>query len=232
MLVFPDYDLKQAVNYAAFSAFIGAGQTCVCGSRHIVHKDLYEQFVQELAAKARAIRVGDPTVHTTQMGPLISEKQRQRVMNYVRIGQDEGARLVAGGKIPEHLRESEGFFIQPTVFADVAPEMRIFQEEVFGPFTSVTPFSTEDEAVELANNSPFGLAAAIRTLDVARAHRVASRIKCGSFGSTITIGLIRRLHGGSRTIGHQAERQVRILRKPFRSQECNDQRFWAAVRLV
>jgi acyl-CoA reductase-like NAD-dependent aldehyde dehydrogenase len=179
VLVFPDYDLKQAVNYAAFSAFIGAGQTCVCGSRHIVHKDIYEQFVRELAAKARAIRVGDPTLVTTQMGPLISERQRQRVMNYVRVGQDEGARLVAGGKIPEHLRESQGFFIQPIVFAEVAPEMRIFQEEVFGPFTSVTPFSTEDEAVELANNSPFGLAAAIRTLDVARAHRVASRIKCG-----------------------------------------------------
>jgi acyl-CoA reductase-like NAD-dependent aldehyde dehydrogenase len=179
VLVFPDYDLKQAVNYAAFSAFIGSGQTCVCGSRHIVHKDIYEEFVQRLAAKAQTIRVGDPTLHTTQMGPLISEKQRQRVLSYVKIGQEEGARLVAGGNIPEHLRGAGGFFIQPTVFADVAPEMRIFQEEVFGPFTSVTPFSTEDEALELANNSPFGLAAAIRTSDVARAHRVASRIRCG-----------------------------------------------------
>jgi acyl-CoA reductase-like NAD-dependent aldehyde dehydrogenase len=179
VLVFPDFDVDQAVNYAAFGAFIGAGQTCVCGSRHIVHADIYDAFVEKLAAKAKAIRIGDPAEAATQLGPVISEKQRQRVLNYVRYGLDEGARLVAGGRIPQHLADSGGFFVEPTVFADVGPEMRIFQEEVFGPFTSVTPFTDEAEAIALANNSPFGLAGAIRTRDVARAHRVASKLRCG-----------------------------------------------------
>ncbi|TNC72207.1 aldehyde dehydrogenase [Rubellimicrobium roseum] len=179
VLVFPDFDVDQAVNYAAFGAFIGAGQTCVCASRHIVHRDIYDEFVEKLATKAKSIRIGDPTDPDTQLGPVISEKQRQRVLDYARIGLDEGARLVAGGQVPESLAEAGGFFVEPTVFADVSPEMRIFQEEVFGPFTSVTPFSTEEEAIQLANNSPFGLAAAIRTKDVARAHRVAAAIDCG-----------------------------------------------------
>lgn len=179
VIVFPDFDVDQAVNYAAFGAFIGAGQTCVCGSRHIVHRDIYDEFVAKLAKKAKSIKIGDPTDPSTQLGPVISEKQRQRVLNYVRYGLEEGARLVAGGEIPADLANSGGYFVQPTVFADVAPEMRIFQEEVFGPFTSVTPFSTEEEAIALANNSPFGLAAAIRTRDVARAHRIAAAIECG-----------------------------------------------------
>lgn len=179
VLVFPDFDVDQAVNYAAFGAFIGAGQTCVCASRHIVHEDVYDEFVEKLAAKASSIRIGDPADPATQLGPVISEKQRQRVLNYVRYGLDEGARLVAGGKVPEALGNSGGFFVEPTVFADVRPEMRIFQEEVFGPFTSVTRFSAEDEAIQLANDSPFGLAAAIRTKDIARAHRLAAAINCG-----------------------------------------------------
>lgn len=179
VLTFPDFDVDRAVNYAAFGAFIGAGQTCVCGSRQIVHKDVYEEFVDKLAKKAKSIRVGDPTDPTTQLGPVISEKQRQRVMQYVKAGNDEGARLVAGGGIPKNLSNSGGYFVEPTVFADVTAKMRIFQEEVFGPFTSITPFSTEEEAIALANDSPFGLAAAIRTRDVSRAHRVAAAIHCG-----------------------------------------------------
>lgn len=179
VLTFPDFDVDRAVNYAAFGAFIGAGQTCVCGSRQIVHKDIYDEFVDKLAKKAKSIRVGDPTETTTQLGPVISEKQRQRVLNYVKYGLDEGARLVAGGEVPKHLSNSGGFFVEPTIFADVTAKMRIFQEEVFGPFTSITPFSSEEEAVALANDSPFGLAAAIRTKDISRAHRVAAALQCG-----------------------------------------------------
>lgn len=181
VLVFDDFDVDQAVNYAAFGAFVGAGQTCVCASRHIVHADVYDEFVEKLAAKTKGLRIGNPFDPDTQLGPVISEKQRTRVMSYVQAGHDDGARLVAGGNVPEISGLENGFFVEPTVFADVTRDMRIFQEEVFGPFTSVTRFETEEEGIELANDSPFGLAAAIRTNSVSRAHRVASKIKCGIF---------------------------------------------------
>lgn len=179
VVVFDDFDVDQAVNYAAFGAFIGAGQTCICGSRQIVHEKVYAEFVEKLARKAKAIRIGDPADPSVQLGPVISEKQRKRVLSYVEIGLKEGARLVAGGRIPEGAQYARGFYVEPTVFADVKPQMRIFQEEVFGPFTSVTPFRDEAEAVALANNSPFGLAGAVRTNNLVRAHRVAARLRCG-----------------------------------------------------
>lgn len=180
VLVFDDFDVDQAVNYAAFGAFIGAGQTCICGSRQIVQEKIYDEFVEKLAAKAKAIRIGNPIDPTVQMGPVVSAKQQQRVLNYINIGLNEDkARLVAGGKIPTDPTLKDGFFVEPTVFADVTRKMRIFQEEVFGPFVSVTKFTTEEEGLELANDSPFGLAGAIRTKDVTRAHRVAAQLKCG-----------------------------------------------------
>jgi acyl-CoA reductase-like NAD-dependent aldehyde dehydrogenase len=179
VMVFDDFDVDQAVNYAAFGAFIGAGQTCVCASRHLVHAAVYDEFVEKLAIKASGIRIGDPFDPSTQLGPVISEKQRKRVLDYVHFGRDDGARLVSGGDRAHVDGLAGGFFVQPMVFADVGARMRIFQEEVFGPFTSVTRFENEEEALRLANDSPFGLAAAIRTRDVARAHRVAGKVKAG-----------------------------------------------------
>ncbi len=179
VMVFDDYDVDQAVNYAAFGAFIGAGQTCVCASRHIVQASIYDEFVEKLGAKTRSIRIGDPFDSATQLGPVISARQRDRVLSYAKFGNDEGARLVAGGVAAKVAGNEGGFFVEPTVFADVAAPMRVFQEEVFGPFTVVTRFETEDDALRLANDSPFGLAAAVRTLDVSRAHRVAARVKAG-----------------------------------------------------
>jgi len=180
VLVFDDFDVDQAVNYAAFGAFVGAGQTCICGSRQIVQDTIYDEFVEKLAAKAKSIRIGNPADPTVQLGPVVSAKQQQRVLNYARIGLEEDkARLVAGGKVPSDPALKNGFFVEPTVFADVTPRMRIFQEEVFGPFVSVSKFSTEAEALMMANDSPFGLAGAVRTKDVTRAHRVAAQLKCG-----------------------------------------------------
>lgn len=180
VLVFDDFDVDQAVNYAAFGGFIGAGQTCICGSRLIVQEKIYDEFVEKLAIKAKSIRIGDPTDATVQLGPVVSARQQQRILKYIKIGLEEDrARLVAGGRIPPDKSLKNGFFIEPTVFADVTPRMRIFQEEVFGPFVSITKFSTEAEALSMANDSPFGLAGAIRTNDITRAHRVAGLLKCG-----------------------------------------------------
>jgi acyl-CoA reductase-like NAD-dependent aldehyde dehydrogenase len=179
VLVFDDFDVDQAVNYAAFGAFVGAGQTCICASRHIVHQRIYDEFVEKLAKKAKTIRIGDPSDPSVQLGPVISDRQRRRVLDYVEIGVKEGARLVSGGRVPADPALARGFFVEATVFADVKPTMRIFQEEVFGPFTSVTPFRDEAEAIALANDSPFGLAGAVRTMNIARAHRVAAKLRCG-----------------------------------------------------
>jgi len=180
VLVFDDFDVDQAVNYAAFGAFIGAGQTCICGSRQIVHERVYDEFVAKLAEKTKTIRIGNPVDPTVQLGPVVSKRQQARVLEYVRIGLEEDqARLVAGGRVPPDPALANGFFVEPTVFADVTPRMRIFQEEVFGPFVSVSRFATEEEAIAMANDSDFGLAGAIRTGNVTRAHRVAARLKCG-----------------------------------------------------
>jgi acyl-CoA reductase-like NAD-dependent aldehyde dehydrogenase len=179
VLVFDDFDVDRAVDYAAFGTFIGAGQTCICSSRHLVQRSIYAEFVEKLAIKAKGITVGDPFDKSTQMGPLVSEKQRQRVQDFVKIGIAEGARLVAGGNVPAHLKSSKGFYFEPTVFADVRPEMRIAREEVFGPFTVILPFDSEQEALAIANDSNYGLAAAVRTNNIARAHRLAEALEAG-----------------------------------------------------
>jgi acyl-CoA reductase-like NAD-dependent aldehyde dehydrogenase len=180
VIVFADAGLERAVSGAAFGAFIAAGQTCICGSRILVERSVYDEFVEALSARAAGIRIGDPALDTTQLGPVISARQRERVLDYCEIGAGEGARVATGGRRPELDASLEGgFFVEPTVLAGVENEMRVAQEEIFGPVAVVIPFDGEDDAIAKANGVPFGLGSAVWTRDVARAHRVASRLEAG-----------------------------------------------------
>jgi acyl-CoA reductase-like NAD-dependent aldehyde dehydrogenase len=180
VLIFDDAGLERAVKGAAFGAFIAAGQTCICGARIIAQEAIYEPVVEGLAATARALRVGDPSDEGTQMGPLISDRQRRRVLGYVEVGAGEGGRVVVGGGIPRLDPPFDGgFFAEPTVIADVENEMRVAQEEIFGPVAVVIPFTDEADGIRKANDIRYGLGSALWTRDVARAHRVGAQIAAG-----------------------------------------------------
>jgi acyl-CoA reductase-like NAD-dependent aldehyde dehydrogenase len=179
VLFFDDIDIDNAVSGALFASFIAAGQTCVQGARALVHRSMYDAFVEKLVDRANSIKVGDPRDPATQMGSLVSKKQLDRVEEYVQIGVDEGATLAAGGSRVTDPPLDRGYYYLPTVFTDVDDDMRIAQEEIFGPVVCVMPFDSEEEAVNLANGTEFGLAGAVWTRDVSRAHRVAHQLKMG-----------------------------------------------------
>src|SRR5690606_32362994 len=160
----------------ASGIFFNAGQVCSAGSRIVVQRGVYERFVETFAKRAASIRVGDPFDPQTHMGPVISKTQQQKILGYIDAGREEGARLVHGGEAGFE----RGFYVQPTVFADVRNDMSIAREEIFGPVAAVIPFDTEEEGIRIASDSPYTLAAALWTRDVGRAHRVAKQIQAGT----------------------------------------------------
>ncbi|MEU9290704.1 aldehyde dehydrogenase [Streptomyces sp. NPDC048275] len=180
IVVFDDIDPRVAAEGAAFAAFVAAGQSCVAGSRFLVQRGIYDAFVEALSARASAIRIGDPAQPGTQLGPLISGVQREKVLRLIATGIEEGVRVTAGGGVPDLPAElGDGYYVQPTVLADATMSMTVAREEIFGPVAVVVPFDTEDDAVAMANDNRFGLGAGVWTRDIGRGHRVADRVVAG-----------------------------------------------------
>ena len=179
VLIFDDAKLKKAIPMSAFGTFVHSGQACVCGSRILVQRGVYDQVVEGMAMVANAMKMGGPKEEGTMSGPLISQKQLTRVLGYLEQGKSDGAEIVTGG----HRLDRKGYFVHPTVVTNLDPDTsRLFQEEIFGPVVTILPFDDEDEAVALANNSTYGLAATVWTKDLGRSHRLAKRLKAGTVG--------------------------------------------------
>lgn len=185
LLVFPDADIEQAVKWSHYGIMANQGQICTATSRILVHEAIYEKFTELFLEQVRtASKVGDPYDADTFQGPQVSKAQYDRVLSYVEKGKAEGATLSLGGK-PADVAGGKGFFIEPTVFTNVQDSMAIYREEVFGPFAVLSPFSTEEEAIRRANDTTYGLGAAIFTQDITRAYKLAKKIEAGSKFSII-----------------------------------------------
>jgi betaine-aldehyde dehydrogenase len=184
-IMFDDVDEDLAIDFALFGIFANQGQVCSAGSRLIIQESLAQRIEDQLKARAEKIVVGNGLDPHVEMGPLISKTQLNRVINYIEIGKNEGATLLCGGYAltPNQSNQAQfktqGFFLAPTIFSNTHPDMRIVQEEIFGPVLVIQTFKTEEEAIRLANHSKYGLAGAVFTKDVARAHRVIKRLRAG-----------------------------------------------------
>ncbi len=191
-IVFDDAELGAAVNGSAFAIFHNQGQACIAGSRLILHEAIVDEFLDRFLTLARSIRLGDPLDRATEMGPLTSPMHRDRVLSYVKLAVDEGGEVLAGGRAPDDPALARGCYVEPTVVrAD--PGSRVGQEEVFGPFVTVTTFSSDDEALAIANGTDYGLGAGLWTRDLARAHRTAGALRAGM----VWVNSYKRVHPGS-----------------------------------
>lgn len=176
-IVFDDCSWERTLDWTLFAAFANSGQVCSAGSRIYIHEKIYDDFVHDFIERSKKIKIGNGLEEGIQMGPVVSALQYEKVRKYISIGKEEGATLASGGERPMHL--SKGYFITPAVFTNVNEDMRIMKEEIFGPVVCLQKFSTEDEVIALANNTPYGLAAGIFTENITRAQRVLPQLHCG-----------------------------------------------------
>lgn len=206
-IVFEDADLERAVDGALAGIFGGAGQTCVAGSRLLVQRSVYDKVLSRLVARVGEIRLGDPLDPETEMGPIATKSQYERVLHLIRAGIEEGAKLVAGGVPAEEFGVNGSLFIRPTVFTDVDSRMEVAQQEIFGPVLVVLPFNNEDEAVEIANATDFGLAAGLWTNNLTRTHRLVRRLHAGTVWiNTYRTAAAQAPFGGVKRSGYGRER--------------------------
>jgi aldehyde dehydrogenase (NAD+) len=179
-IIFPDCDMDAALRSALWGIFANKGEVCSAGSRLLLHEDIHDKFLDALVEKANAFKLGNPLDSSTQMGSQISQTQMDRILGYIESGKAEGAKLLCGGERDVTDGKHKGFYIKPTIFSGVRPEMKIAQEEIFGPVLAAIKFSTQEEAVEIANGTIYGLVSAVWTRDIQLAHRMAAAIKAGS----------------------------------------------------
>ena len=191
-LVFDDADIDEAVNGSAFAIFHNQGQACIAGSRLLLQEGIADEFLRRFTALSRSIRLGDPLDEETEMGPLTSANHRDRVLSYVGIAREQGGQVLIGGQAPDDPALAKGYYVEPTV-VKARPQDRVCREEVFGPFVTVTTFKDEEEAVQLANATEYGLGAGLWTRDVHRAHRVAQAFQSGM----VWINCYKRVSPGS-----------------------------------
>jgi aldehyde dehydrogenase (NAD+) len=175
-VIFDDADLDQAVNWSAFGIFWNHGQACCAGSRVYVQESIYDKFLEKITAKAKSIKLGDPFALDSYQGPQVSQTQFDRIMGYIESGKEQGETVQVGGE----RHGNEGYFIQPTIFTDTTANMKIVKEEIFGPVVAIMKFKDEEEAIKLANDTTYGLAAAVFSQNINRAHRVAHKLKAGT----------------------------------------------------
>ena len=179
-IIFPDCDIDAALKSAFWGIFANKGEICSAASRLLVHEDIHDRFVGELVARAQKLKVGDPLDKSTQMGSQVSGRQMERILDYIKSGKEEGAKLECGGERDIEGAKAKGFFVKPTIFSEVKPDMKIAQEEIFGPVLCALKFRDAEEAVEIANCTIYGLVSAVWTRDIKLAHRMAADIKAGS----------------------------------------------------
>ena len=179
-IVFGDCDFEEAVNGIGDAAFLNTGQVCLCAERVYVERTIFDRFVGALKHKAESLRIGSPLEKTTDLGPLISKQHREKVLGYFRLAREEGATTVTGGGVPQLGNALDhGFYVQPTIYTGLAESARCVKEEIFGPVCHVAPFDTEEQAVSMANDTKYGLAASIWTTNLKRGHRVAQQMNVG-----------------------------------------------------